>query len=51
MTPAIRVLVVEDDLLLADAHRQLVGRVAGFEVIAAYRAGRRCGSWPPERST
>ena len=26
MTAAIRVLVVEDDALLADAHRELVGR-------------------------
>ena len=39
MTPAIRVLVVEDDPFLADAHRQLVGRVAGFEVIGVAHSG------------
>ena len=39
MTAAIRVLVVEDDALLADAHRQLVGRVAGFEVVGVAHSG------------
>jgi response regulator of citrate/malate metabolism len=33
------VLVVEDDALLADAHRELVGRVAGFEVVGVARSG------------
>jgi response regulator of citrate/malate metabolism len=39
VTAAIRVLVVEDDALLADAHRQLVGRVAGFEVVGVAHSG------------
>jgi response regulator of citrate/malate metabolism len=39
VTAAIRVLVVEDDALLADAHRELVGRVAGFEVAGVARSG------------
>jgi response regulator of citrate/malate metabolism len=39
VTAAIRVLVVEDDALLADAHRELVGRVAGFEVTGVARSG------------
>ncbi len=39
MTAAIRVLVVEDDPLLADAHRELVERVAGFQVIGVARSG------------
>jgi response regulator of citrate/malate metabolism len=39
VTAAIRVLVVEDDAFLADAHRELVGRVAGFEVIGVARSG------------
>jgi response regulator of citrate/malate metabolism len=39
VTAAIRVLVVEDDALLADAHRELVGRVAGFEVVGVARSG------------
>ena len=39
VTPAIRVLVVEDDPFLADAHRELVGRVAGFEVIGVAHSG------------
>ena len=39
MTAAIRVLVVEDDAFLADAHRELVERVAGFEVVGVARSG------------
>jgi response regulator of citrate/malate metabolism len=39
VSTAIRVLVVEDDPFLADAHRELVGRVAGFEVIGVARSG------------
>jgi response regulator of citrate/malate metabolism len=36
----IRVLVVEDELLLAEAHREYVGRVPGFATVAVARSGR-----------
>jgi response regulator of citrate/malate metabolism len=39
VSAAIRVLVVEDDPVLADAHRELVGRVAGFECIGVAHSG------------
>ena|SRR5215207_2328740 len=35
----IRVLVVEDDTMLAAAHQELVGRVPGFEVIGVAHSG------------
>ena len=35
----IRVLVVEDDLLLAEAHRQYVERLPGFVVVGVVNAG------------
>jgi response regulator of citrate/malate metabolism len=35
----IRVLVVEDDPMLAAAHKELVGRVPGFEVVGVAHAG------------
>ena len=36
----IRVLVVEDEELLADAHREYVGRVPGFVTVAVARSGQ-----------
>jgi len=36
---SIRVLVVEDDTMLAAAHQELVGRVPGFEVIGVAHSG------------
>jgi DNA-binding NarL/FixJ family response regulator len=39
LSTAIRVLVVEDDPVLAGAHRVLVGRVAGFECIGVAHSG------------
>jgi response regulator of citrate/malate metabolism len=39
MTGAIRVLVVEDDPVLAGAHTELVGRVPGFEVVGVAYSG------------
>jgi response regulator of citrate/malate metabolism len=39
LSTAIRVLVVEDDPVLAGAHRELVGRVAGFECIGVAHSG------------
>ena len=40
MTAAIRVLVVDDEPLIADAHRAYVERIDGFEVVAlAHTAG------------
>lgn len=36
----IRVLVVEDEELLADAHREYVGRVPGFATVAVARSGQ-----------
>ncbi|MGU3585635.1 response regulator [Rhodococcus sp. C26F] len=36
----IRVLVVEDDPLIAEAHREYVGRVEGFEVMGVAHTGR-----------
>jgi response regulator of citrate/malate metabolism len=38
--PAIRVLVVEDEPLLAEAHREYVDRVAGFSTVAVTHNGR-----------
>jgi response regulator of citrate/malate metabolism len=39
VTGVIRVLVVEDDLVLAGAHTELVGRVPGFEVVGVAHSG------------
>ncbi len=39
MTAPVRVLVVEDDPVLAGAHRELVGRVPGFEVVGVAHSG------------
>lgn len=39
MTGVIRVLVVEDDPVLAGAHTELVGRVPGFEVVGVAHSG------------
>jgi response regulator of citrate/malate metabolism len=39
-TPAIRVLVVEDEPLIADAHRAYVQRIDGFEVVAVAHTAR-----------
>jgi response regulator of citrate/malate metabolism len=38
--PAIRVLVVEDEPLIADAHRAYVQRIDGFEVVAVAHTAR-----------
>jgi response regulator of citrate/malate metabolism len=38
---AIRVLVVEDDELIAEAHAAYTGRVEGFEVVAVARTAQR----------
>ncbi len=35
----IRVLVVEDEPLIAEAHREYVGRVDGFEVVGVAHTG------------
>ena len=35
----IRVLIVEDDPLIAQAHREFTGRVTGFEVVGAVGTG------------
>ena len=48
----IRVLVVEDDPVAADAHQLYVGRVPGFEVVGgAHRRRSRCGRWTAAGST
>jgi response regulator of citrate/malate metabolism len=39
-TPDIRVLVVEDEPLIADAHRAYTEKVAGFEVVAVAHSAR-----------
>jgi response regulator of citrate/malate metabolism len=39
VSAAIRVLVVEDDVFLATAHQELVGRVPGFDVIGVAHSG------------
>lgn len=39
-TPAIRVLIVEDEPRIAQAHRSYVERVPGFEVVAVVHTGR-----------
>lgn len=42
----IRVLVVEDDPVAADAHQLYVGRVPGFEVAGVAHSGsRRDAPW------
>ncbi|WP_241385598.1 response regulator [Rhodococcus sp. CH91] len=35
----IRVLIVEDEPLIAEAHREYIGRIAGFEVVAVAHTG------------
>lgn len=48
----IRVLVVEDDPVAADAHQLYVGRVPGFEVAGSPTPGSRpTGSWSVRTST
>lgn len=38
--PELRVLIVEDEPLIAEAHREFLRRIGGFEVIAAVRTGQ-----------
>ncbi|WP_425302439.1 response regulator, partial [Nocardia farcinica] len=48
----IRVLIVEDEPLIAEAHRAYVGRVPGFTAVAVAGSGReamRAGGPPPGR--
>ena len=39
MTGPLRVLVVDDDFMVARVHRRFVERVAGFEVVGEARTG------------
>ena len=53
MSGPLRVLVVEDEPVAADAHTAYVGRVEGFEVAGdgPHRAGGAAGARPRAGST
>ncbi|WP_394189695.1 response regulator [Paenisporosarcina quisquiliarum] len=45
MTEVIEILIVEDDLRIADIHRRFIDRIEGFEVVGSAHTGVEAKDW------
>ena len=45
MTEVIEILIVEDDLRIADIHRRFIDRIEGFEVVGSAHSGVEAKDW------